>query len=93
MQIWVDADACPGTIKELLFRAANRTKTKLTLVANQPMRTPSSEFIDNLLVPAGMNVAMMHSDQPEVAFIGDSIFFYSGMTGLANAGVSSNRRR
>ena len=36
MQIWVDADACPGEIKELLFRAANRTKTRLTLVANQP---------------------------------------------------------
>jgi len=57
MQIWVDADACPGVVKELLFRAANRTKTKLTLVANQPMRTPRSEFIDSLLVPAGMNVA------------------------------------
>ena len=45
MQIWVDADACPGEIKELLFRAAKRTKTKVTLVANQPMRTPRSEFI------------------------------------------------
>ncbi len=57
MQIWVDADACPGEIKELLFRAAKRTETKVTLVANQPMRTPRSEFIDSLLVPAGMNVA------------------------------------
>lgn len=57
MQIWVDADACPGEIKELLFRAANRTKTKVTLVANQPMRTPRSEFIDSLLVSAGMDVA------------------------------------
>jgi hypothetical protein len=57
MQIWVDADACPGEIKELLFRAARRTKTKVTLVANQPMRTPRSEFIDSLLVPAGINVA------------------------------------
>jgi uncharacterized protein len=57
MQIWVDADACPGEIKELHFRAANRTKTKVTLVANQPMRTPRSEFIDSVLVPAGMNVA------------------------------------
>ena len=57
MQIWVDADACPREIKELLFRAANRTKTKITLVANQPMSTPSSEYIDSLLVPAGMNVA------------------------------------
>ncbi|NQT15509.1 MAG: YaiI/YqxD family protein [Planctomycetes bacterium] len=57
MQIWVDADACPGEIKELLFRAANRTKTKVTLVANQALYTPRSEFIDSLLVPAGMNVA------------------------------------
>ena len=57
MRIWVDADACPVAIKELLFRAANRTKTTVTLVANQPLRTPRSEFIDSMLVPAGMNVA------------------------------------
>ena len=57
MQIWVDADACPGEIKELLFRAAKRTQTRITLVANQPLRTPRSEFIDSLLVPAGLNVA------------------------------------
>ena len=57
MQIWVDADACPGEIKELLFRAARRTKTKVTLVANQALRTPRSEFVDSVLVPAGMNVA------------------------------------
>jgi len=40
MQIWVDADACPGEIKELLYRAAKRTLTKVTLVANQTLRTP-----------------------------------------------------
>ena len=57
MRIWVDADACPAVIKELLFRAAKRTQVKVTLVANQPMRTPPSEFIDSLLVPGGMNVA------------------------------------
>ena len=57
MQIWVDADACPSEIKELLFRAANRTKLKVTLVANQSMRTPRSEYIDSLVVPAGANVA------------------------------------
>jgi len=57
MQIWVDADACPGEIKELLFRAAKRTKTKVTLVANQPMHTPRSEFIRSLLVGADMNAA------------------------------------
>ncbi len=57
MQIWVDADACPSEIKELLFRAANRTKIKVTLVANQSMRTPRSDFIDSLVVEAGANVA------------------------------------
>ena len=57
MQIWVDADACPGEIKELLYRAAKRTGTQVTLVANQPLRTPRSEFIDSLLAPAGANAA------------------------------------
>lgn len=57
MQIWVDADACPGEIKELLFRSAERTKTKVTLVANQTMRTPFSEFVDSIRVGAGPDVA------------------------------------
>ncbi|MGC3967770.1 MAG: YaiI/YqxD family protein [Pirellulales bacterium] len=57
MHIWVDADACPGVIKELLFRAADRRKVRVTLVANQSMRTPRSEFIDSILVPSGMNIA------------------------------------
>ncbi len=57
MQIWVDADACPGEIKELLFRAAERKKIKLTLVANQSLRIPRSEFIETLLVGDGTNVA------------------------------------
>jgi len=57
MQIWVDADACPGEIKELLYRAANRVKVKLTLVANQSLRIPQSEFIETLLVRDGANVA------------------------------------
>jgi hypothetical protein len=57
MRIWVDADACPGAIKEMLYRAAERRKVRVTLVANQLLRTPRSEFIDCLLVPGGMNVA------------------------------------
>lgn len=57
MQIWVDADACPGEIKELLYRAAERVKTKVTLVANQSLRIPQSEFITTLLVRDGANVA------------------------------------
>ncbi len=57
MRIWVDADACPATIKELLYRAAERTQTQLTLVANQPMRVPRSDFIRTELVGTGMNIA------------------------------------
>jgi uncharacterized protein len=57
MHIWVDADACPGEIKELLFRAADRTKTKVTLVANQPLRTPYSDFINSIRVESGPDVA------------------------------------
>ena len=57
MQIWVDADACPGEIKELLFRAADRLRIKLTLVANQSLRIPQSDFIRALLVRDGANVA------------------------------------
>lgn len=57
MRIWVDADACPKEVKELLFRSAKRRHVKVTLVANQPLPTPSSEYIDSILVPGGMNVA------------------------------------
>jgi uncharacterized protein len=57
MQIWVDADACPREIKELLYRTAQRVKVKLTLVANQSLYIPPSEFIETVLVPDGMNVA------------------------------------
>ncbi len=60
MQIWVDADACPGEIKELLYRAAKRTQTQVTLIANQALRTPRSEFVDSIVVPSGMNVADRH---------------------------------
>ena len=57
MKIWVDADACPGEIKELLFRAAERVKVKVTLVANQSLRVPRSEYIETLLVRDGANIA------------------------------------
>ncbi len=60
MRIWIDADACPGEIKELLYRAAKRREVQVTLVANQPLRTPASPFIDLVVVPAGMNVADRH---------------------------------
>lgn len=57
MSIWVDADACPVVVKEILFRAAERTGVQLTLVANQPMHTPSSSNINTLQVPQGFDVA------------------------------------
>jgi len=57
MKIWVDADACPVVIKEILFRAAERTKIETTLVANQSIRTPPSRFIKMLQVPQGFDVA------------------------------------
>ena len=57
MEIWVDADACPGVVREILFRAARRTGIMLTLVANQPIRTPPSPHIKMLQVPGGFDVA------------------------------------
>jgi len=57
MQIWVDADACPRVIKDILYRAADRKKVKLTLVANQSLQTPSSQFISSLVVGSGFDVA------------------------------------
>ena len=57
MKIWVDADACPVVIKEILYRAAERTRVPLTLVANQPLATPNSEFISSLQVQQGFDVA------------------------------------
>ncbi len=57
MQIWVDADACPGVIKEILFRAAERAAITTTLVANTLLRTPASRYIRALQVPRGFDVA------------------------------------
>ena len=57
MQIWVDADACPKVIKEILFRAAKRVEVKTTLVANQELQIPASPYIDVVQVKAGLDVA------------------------------------
>ena len=57
MRIWVDADACPKVIKEILFRAAKRAQVQLTLVANQSLRTPASQHIKSLQVASGFDVA------------------------------------
>lgn len=57
MQLWVDADACPVAVREILFRAAERREIALTLVANQPLRTPASRYIQSRVVAAGFDVA------------------------------------
>jgi uncharacterized protein YaiI (UPF0178 family) len=56
-QIWVDADACPVAIKEILFRAAEREQVPVTLVANQFLRTPPSRFVRAIQVAGGFDVA------------------------------------
>jgi len=57
MKIWVDADACPAVIKEILFKAAERTQVQVTLIANQSIRTPRSRYVKFIQVSAGFDVA------------------------------------
>jgi uncharacterized protein len=57
MKIWVDADACPVVIKDILFRAAQRTGVAVTLVANQPVHVPPSRYINFIRVASGFDVA------------------------------------
>jgi uncharacterized protein YaiI (UPF0178 family) len=57
MKILVDADACPRAVKEILFRAVQRQKIQTTLIANQYMRVPMSDYIDSVAVPAGPDEA------------------------------------
>jgi hypothetical protein len=60
VQLWVDADACPAVIKDILFRVADRLKLPLTLVANRLLRVPPSPYIRALQVPMGFDVADAH---------------------------------
>ena len=60
MKIWVDADACPNVIKDILFRAANRAGVITTLVANQFLKIPPSRYIRTVQVPPGFDVADNH---------------------------------
>ena len=60
MRIWVDADACPGVIKDILFRSAERVGIQLTLVANKPLNSPPSRYINAVQVPAGLDAADRH---------------------------------
>jgi uncharacterized protein YaiI (UPF0178 family) len=60
MRIWVDADACPNMIKEIVFRAATRLKMETVLVANQPVRLPPSPYLRAIQVASGFDVADKH---------------------------------
>ncbi|MFA5598873.1 MAG: DUF188 domain-containing protein, partial [Pusillimonas sp.] len=75
MQIWVDADACPVVIKEILYRAAQRWQRPLTLVANQMLRTPPSPLIRAVQVPRGFDVAddyiVQHAVSGDLVITGD----------------------
>ncbi len=92
-RIWVDADACPKVIKEILYRAAKRTKIKMVFVANQPLSIPLSPVIQKILVSGGFDVADNHIIQHMAA--GDLII--TADIPLANAviekgGVALNPR-
>jgi len=71
MHIWVDADACPVAIKQILFRMADRMQLPLTLVANRLLRVPPSPYIRSLQVPMGFDVADRHIEQ--IAAAGDLV--------------------
>ena len=60
MHIWVDADACPAVIKDILYRAAERAKLSMTLVANKFLHTPRSAYVRAVQVPRGIDVADSH---------------------------------
>ena len=55
--IWIDADACPVVIKEILFRAADRTKTSTVFVANHSIKIPPSKYLQFMQVPKGFDIA------------------------------------
>jgi uncharacterized protein len=86
MQIWVDADACPGVIKEILFRAAERTRVPVTLVANQPLRIPSSAYVRFMQVAAGLDVA----DKRIVELLHPGDLVITADTPLAAAAIDKN---
>lgn len=57
MQIWIDADACPKVIKDIIYKTANRLHIQVTLVTNQPFKIPHSAYIDIIQVPNGFDAA------------------------------------
>lgn len=71
MTIWVDADACPGVIKDILYRSAQRASLQVTLVANRALQVPRSPWISMVQVQRGFDVADNHI--VEVAAAGDLV--------------------
>jgi len=75
MRIWVDADACPAVVKEILYRAAQRWRRPMTLVANQMLHTPPSPWIRAVQVPRGFDVAdayiVEHASAGDLVVTGD----------------------
>ena len=57
MQIWIDADACPNTVKDIIFRASERTKTQVIVVANKPIKIPLTGLVSTIQVPQGFDMA------------------------------------
>jgi uncharacterized protein len=75
MKIWIDADACPKIVKEIVFRASQRTKTPLTLVANQYIPAPKSPLINSIQVKQGFdeadNYIVDHLDANDIVITAD----------------------
>lgn len=84
MPIWVDADACPGVIKDILYRAAERAEQALTLVANKALQVPRSPWIRMVQVPRGFDVADNHI----VAMVGSGDLVITADIPLAAAVVA-----
>ncbi|MFT6305613.1 MAG: hypothetical protein ACJA0Z_000775 [Halioglobus sp.] len=74
-KIWVDADACPRTVKDILFRASKRLELQVTLVANQPVPVPKSKFVNAIQVGSGFDVAdnyiVQHSNTGDLIITAD----------------------
>ena len=74
-RIWVDADACPNVIKEILFRVALRCEVQVILVANQMLRTPKNAFVRAIQVEQGFDVAdnyiATHCDAEDLVITAD----------------------
>ncbi|GBG02583.1 UPF0178 protein [Azospira sp. I13] len=88
MHIWVDADACPKAIKEILFRVAARTRIMVTLVANQALYVPPSPYLRSLQVPKGFDVA----DNEIVARVSDGDLVITADIPLAAEAIAKGAR-